>query len=186
MERRYFFSKLGIGAVIASSLAMTKSASAKISTGRIDRRLKKLGIILPEAPKAKAIYTPFRISGNLVYIAGQGPIPSPQHPAFGRVGADITTEQGYYAARTTGLNILALLKKACGGNLDRVVHCVQIQGVVRCSDDYADSPKVINGASALFQDVFGDDGLAARAATGTNALPANIICEILSVWEIKI
>ncbi len=181
MKRRSFFSVIGIGTFLASSMGVARSASA----GKIDQRLTELGITLPEAPGPMAAYTPFRISGNLVYIAGQGPIHSAEHPGFGRVGDDLTTAQGYQAARSTGLNILAQLKKACGGDLDRVVQAVQIQGVVRCTDDYKDSPKVINGASELFRDIFGDSGLAARAALGTNALPSDIAVEILSTWEIR-
>ncbi len=182
MKRRHFFGALGLGALMASSLGQAKNLTGG---GKIARRLKELGITLPEPQGAKAVYTPFRISGNLVYIAGQGPIDMPGHPALGRVGKDLSTEQGYYAARTTGLNILAQLDNACGGNLDRVVQCVQIQGVVRCTDEYKDSPKVIDGASELFRDVFGEAGLAARAAMGTNALPVGIACEILTIWEIK-
>ncbi len=187
MKRRSFFGAFGLGAFglgasLASSISLVKAAPK----GKIDQRLEELGIILPKAPGPKAAYTPFRISGNIVYIAGQGPIHTVAHPGLGRVGKDLTTEQGYQAARTTGFNILAQLKEACGGDLDRVVQCLQIQGVVKCTDDYKDSPKVINGASELFKDVFGDSGLAARAALGTNALPADIACEILSIWEIRI
>ena len=182
MKRRSFFSVMGIGAFLAAATGTVRAASM----GKIDKRLAELGISLPPAPGPKAAYTPYRISGNLVYIAGQGPIDSPENPAFGRVGKDLTTAQGYQAARSTGLNILAQLKKACDGDLDRVVQCVQIQGIVKCTDDYTDSPKVINGASELFRDVFGERGLAARAAIGTNSLPANIACEIMSTWEIKI
>lgn len=182
MKRRHFFGAVGFGAFLASSLSLVKAAPK----GKIDQRLEELGIILPKAPGAMAAYTPFRVSGNIVYIAGQGPLHSAEHPGLGRVGKDLTTEQGYQAARTTGLNILAQLKAACDGDLDRVVQCLQIQGVVKCTDDYKDSPKVINGASELFRDIFGERGLAARAALGTNALPADIACEILSIWEIKI
>ncbi|MCF8475267.1 MAG: RidA family protein [Emcibacter sp.] len=189
MKRRSFFSTIGLGAFLASTIGISKSSvaySTHSETGNIDRRLIELGIMLPDAPNPIAVYTTFRIVGNLVYIAGQGPLESDSHKTSGVVGKDLTTEQGYQAARLTGLNILAILKKACNGNLDRVVQAVQIQGVVQCSDDYHDSPFVINGASELFRDVFGDRGLAARAALGTNALPGNIACEILSIWEIRI
>ncbi len=190
MKRRHFFSTMGIGGILASSMAFAPSAKAnsrvtKNGGGRIDRRLKELGIILPQPTKAVAVYAPYRIVGNLAYIAGQGPIDSPEHPAFGRVGHDLSIQQGYQAARTTGLNILAQLKAACDGDLDRVVQCVQINGYVKCTDDFTDSPKVINGASELFRDVFGESGLAARAAMGINALPFDIACEIISVWEIS-
>lgn len=190
MKRRHFFSTIGIGGLLASSMGFAPSANAggtlkKKSAGRIDRRLKELGIILPQATKPVAVYAPYRIVGNLAYIAGQGPIDSPEHPAFGRLGHDLSIQQGYHAARTTGFNILAQLKAACGGDLDRVVQCVQINGYVKCTDDFTDSPKVINGASELFRDVFGESGLAARAAMGINALPFDIACEIISVWEIS-
>ena len=189
MRRRRFFGLLGLGAVISSSFGGATSTLAasghKTSAGKIDQRLKDLGITLPDAPAPMAAYTPYRIVGNLVYIAGQGPIHSKDHPGLGRVGDNLTTAQGYQAARTTGLNILAQLKKACGGDLDRVVQAVQIQGVVKCTDDYTDSPKVINGASEMFRDIFGENGLAARAALGTNSLPADIAVEILSIWEIR-
>jgi len=196
MKRRHFFSTIGIGGLLASSMSFAPSANAssnlkansnpkKNSAGRIDRRLKELGIILPQATKPVAVYAPYRIVGNLAYIAGQGPIDSPEHPAFGRLGHDLSIQQGYHAARTTGFNILAQLKAACGGDLDRVVQCVQINGYVKCTDDFTDSPKVINGASELFRDIFGESGLAARAAMGINALPFDIACEIVSVWEIS-
>lgn len=174
---------MGLGALLASTVGLVKTSQA--ATGQTEARLKELGIVLPEAPGPMAAYTPFRIVGNLVYIAGQGPIHSDAHPGYGTVGRDLTTEQGYQAARTTGYNILAQLKKACGGDLDRVVQAVQIQGTVRCTDEYRDTPKVINGASELFRDVFGERGLAARAAMGTNALPSNIAVEILSIFEIR-
>jgi len=193
LKRRSFFNALGMGALLASSMGFARTAGAKTAdgnttgtgTGKIEARLKELGVTLPEAPGPMAAYVTYRITGNLVYIAGQGPIHSAETPGIGVVGRDLTTEQGYQAARTTGYNILAQLKKACGGDLDRVVQAVQIQGTVRCTDEYRDSPKVINGASELFQQVFGDRGLAARAAMGTNALPANIAVEILTVFEIR-
>jgi len=189
MKRRKFFNVIGLGAFLATSLGITKTVAAATPdtvSGKIDRRLKELGISLPDAPNPMAAYTSFRISGNHLYIAGQGPIHTAENPGLGRVGDSLTTEQGYHAARTTGLNILAQLKKACHGDLDRVVQCLQIQGVVKCTDDYKDSPKVINGASELFRDVFGEKGLGARAALGTNALPMDIACEIISIWEIRL
>jgi len=186
MKRRSFFSAIGLSALVASTASLTRAASPQESKkGKIDQRITALGLTLPVAPDPVAAYKTFRISGNQVFIAGQGPIHSPDHPGFGRVGHDLTTEQGYHAARTTGLNILAQLKKACNGDLDRVVQCLQIQGLVQCTEDYKDTPKVINGASELFRDVFGDSGLAARAAIGTTALPSGIACEILSIWEIR-
>lgn len=186
MKRRSFFSALGASAFLAGSFGLARSAKAETSSGQAEKRLKELAIILPRAPKAIAAYVPFRIVGNMLYVAGQGPIDSREHPAFGKVGKDLTEEQGYQAARTTAYNILAQVKKACDGDLDRVVQCVQIQGMVNCVDGFENSPRVINGASELLRDVFGERGLAARAAIGTNSLPMNIACEVLSIFEIKV
>ena len=101
------------------------------------------------------------------------------------VGAERTLEDSYQAARLTGLSILSVLKEACQGDLDRVVQTVQIHGLVNCIDGFTDSPKVINGTSELLLDVFGDAGLAARAAVGTNSLPGNMTCEVVSSFEIR-
>lgn len=189
MKRRHFFGAVGLGSLLASTLSFTRSSAAEGSSskshGIIDKRLKELGITLPKAEGPKAAYVPYRQVGNLLYIAGQGPIHSPEHPGLGRIGKDLTTQQGYQAARTTGLNILAQVKKACGGDLDRVVQCVQVHGIVQCTDDFEESPQVINGTTELFRDIFGEKGLGARAAVGTNALPFNIACEVMSIFEIR-
>jgi len=190
MERRSFFRNLGISTLLAGSFGLSRTAQAspsKAYAGKnlAEKRLKELGITLPEAPKAMAAYVPFRIVGNMLYVAGQGPIHSEAHPGIGKVGLDLNDEQAYQAARTTAYNILAQVKKACDGDLDRVVQCVQIQGIVNCVDGYKNSPRVINGASELLRDVFGERGLGARAAIGTNSLPMNIACEVLSIFEIR-
>ncbi len=187
MKRRHFFGKVGITALLAATAKIPDSLALGNGRGKskIDQKLGKMGIELPNAPAPLAAYSPFRKVGNLVYVAGQGPIDSPDHQVRGRVGKDMTIEQGYYAARTTAYNILAQLKKACDGNLDRVVQCVQLHGIVQCTDDFKDSPKVINGTTELFRELWGDAGLPARAAVGTNALPGNISVEVLSVFEIR-
>lgn len=146
--------------------------------GKVDAKLAELGIVLPEATTPIAAYTPIRIVGNMVYIAGQGP--SDQ----GVVGRDYTMEQGYGFARDAGISVLSQLRKACDGDLDRVVQCVQLQGLVRCTDDFTEQHLVVNGCSELFRDVFGDAGLAARAAVGTNALPVGFVCEVIATFEI--
>ncbi|WP_339864027.1 RidA family protein [Paremcibacter congregatus] len=187
MHRRKFFGLVGLSGLLASTFSGSAAAGSDPASthGTIDNRLKDLGITLPEAQGPKAAYVTYRKVGNLVYIAGQGPIDSPEHPGLGRVGKDLTVAQGYQAARSTGLNVLAQLKKACDGNLDRVVQCVQVHGIVQCTDDFQESPQVINGATELFRDIFGETGLGARAAVGTNALPFNIACEIMSIFEIR-
>jgi len=119
----------------------------------------------------------------MVYIAGQVPS-GPNGLIKGKLGDDMTTEQGYLAARYCGINILAQLKSACGGDLDQVVRCIQIQGLVNSSDDYTEQHLVINGTSELFRDIWGEPGLAARAAIGTNSLPLGISCEVIATFEV--
>lgn len=180
MERRSFFAAAGITALGASLL--TSKASAQ-SAGKIDAKLAELGVEVKAAEAPVAAYVGWRKVGNMVYIAGQVPA-GPDGLILGKLGDTMTTEQGYQAARYCGINLLGQLKSACGGDLDRVVQCVQIQGLVNSADDYTEQHLVVNGTSELFRDIWGDPGLAARAAVGTNSLPLGIACEVLAVFEI--
>ncbi|MDZ7644630.1 MAG: RidA family protein [Woeseiaceae bacterium] len=180
MNRRLFFETLGTASVALGLAGRTSAASHAV-----EDRLRALGLELPEPPAAAAVYVPFRVSGRQVFIAGQIPPEDAATPTFGKLGRDLTVEQGYNAARLTALRILAQLKAACGGDLDRVVQCVQLRGSVNCTDDFTEQPAVINGASELLRDLFGDAGLAARAALGANSLPLNAAVEIESVFEIR-
>lgn len=182
MNRRSFFELAGAAAVAAG---LSRSAKAQQSHG-VEAKLEAMGLTLPEAPRPVAVYVPYRITGNQVFVAGNIPPADLETPTFGKVGRDISTEEAYIAAKHVGLRILAQLKAACDGDLDRVVKCLQIRGFVNCTDDFADQPSVINGASELFRDVFGDAGLAARAALGTNSLPRNAAVEIESLFEIRV
>ena len=146
--------------------------------GKVDAKLAELGIDIPEAAVPIAAYTPIRKVGNMVYIAGQGPQMS------GTVGIEYTMEDGKDAAREAAISVLSQLRKACDGDLDRVKQCVQLQGIVRCTDNFTEQHLVVNGASELLRDVFGDAGLAARAAVGTNALPVGFVCEVIASFEI--
>ena len=159
-------------------LAVVHAGQARGAFQLVDAKLAELGIELPEAATPIAAYTPIRKVGNMVYIAGQGP--SNQ----GVVGSDYSTEQGYGFARDAGINVLSQLRKACDGDLDRVVQCVQLQGIVRSTDDFTEQHLVINGCSELFRDIFGEPGLAARAAIGTNALPVGFVCEVIATFEV--
>ncbi len=181
MNRRSFFEMMGVASV---ALGLTKSASAQSGSGA-EARLKELGINLPEPAGPVAVYVPYRVSGNQVFIAGNIPPQDLDLPTAGKLGAELTVEQGYQAARLAGLRVLAQLRVACGGDLDRVVKALQIRGFVNCTADFTRQSSVVNGASDLFREVFGDAGLAARAALGANALPLNAAVEIESVWEIK-
>jgi enamine deaminase RidA (YjgF/YER057c/UK114 family) len=181
MNRRTFFEMLGVASV---ALGLTKTAAAQSDSGA-EARLKELGLTLPKPAGPAAVYVPYRISGKQVFIAGNIPPLDVDVPTAGKVGADLTPEQGYAAARLAGLRVLAQLKVACGGDLDRVVKALQIRGFVNCTPDFTGQSGVVNGASDLFREVFGDAGLAARAALGANALPGNAAVEIESIWEIK-
>ena len=139
--------------------------------GMIETRLAELGIELPEPPAPAANYVPFTISGSTVYIAGQVPFVDGQIRHRGRVGETFSVEEGKAIARICGLNVIGQLRAACGGDLDRVVRCLRLGGFVACADGFGEQPEVMNGASDLMVEVFGDAGRHARSAVGTNALP---------------
>jgi enamine deaminase RidA (YjgF/YER057c/UK114 family) len=152
--------------------------------GEIDARLAELGIELPEAPAAAANYVPWVVTGDLVFIAGQVPFVGGELKYVGRVGADMSEEEAIEAARVCALNIIAQVKAACGGDLDRVVRCVKLGGFVNSADDFTRQPWVINGASDLIAEIFGDKGKHARFAVGSNALPLGVSVEIDAVFQI--
>ncbi len=152
--------------------------------GEIEARLNELGIELPEAPGAAANYVPYVVTGNLVFVAGQVPLVDGELKYLGQVGKDIELEEAQAAARVCGLNIIAQIKAACDGDLDRVVRCVKLGGFVNSSDGFDRQPWVINGASDLIAEVFGDKGRHARFAVGANALPLGVSVEIDAVFEI--
>jgi len=150
---------------------------------RIDDRLNKLGIALPEPVAPVANYVPFVISGNMVFISGQVSI-GPDGLIKGKLGADMDVEAGVAAAKACGVNLLAQLRLACGGDLDKVKRVVKLGGFVNCTPDFTDQPKVINGASDLMVDVLGDAGRHARAAVGAPSLPLGAAVEVDGVFEI--
>ncbi len=153
-------------------------------TGRIDARLLELGIELPDAPAPVASYVPFVITGPLVFISGQVTVWNGELKFIGRLGDDVSLEQGRQAARICGLNLIAQVRAACGGDLDRVKRCVKLTVYVNSSPDFTDQPKVANGASDLMAEVFGDPGRHARAAIGVNTLPMGCAVEAEAVFEI--
>jgi enamine deaminase RidA (YjgF/YER057c/UK114 family) len=163
----------------------SSSGTSAAAGSSAEQKLRDLGLTLPDPATPIAVYVPFRIVGSQVFIAGQIPPLDADIPTTGKVGGELSVEQGYAAARLAGLKVLAQLRVACNGDLDRVVQALQIRGFVNCSADFDDQPSVINGASELFRDVFGNAGLAARAALGTNALPRNAAVEIESIFEIR-
>jgi enamine deaminase RidA (YjgF/YER057c/UK114 family) len=144
---------------------------------QIENRLKDMGIELPPAVTPVANYVPAVHSGNLVFLSGHGPFDESGKLITGKVGADLTAEQGYQAARRIAIGLLGSLKTVIG-DLDKVKQIVKLLGLVNCTPDFGDQPKVINGASDFLVEVFGAKGKHARSAIGTNALPMNIAVEI--------
>ncbi len=152
--------------------------------GRIEARLKQLGIELPQPAAPVANYVPFAKSGNLVFIAGQICQWNGERRFVGKLGARIGIAEGQQAARLCALNILSHLRVAAGGDLDRVQRCLRLGGFVACTPEFTDMPQVINGASDLMVEVFGDRGRHARAAVGTNALPGGVAVEVEATFEL--
>mgnify|MGYP001392652796 CR=1 FL=1 len=152
--------------------------------GRIESRLQNLGITLPDAPVPSANYLPFRRSGNQVFIAGQVSITSEQS-ATGKVGVDLSVDDGYAAARLCGLNILAQLRAAVGEDIDRA-RAIKLGGFVNAPADFNSPPGVINGASDLLVEIFGDEaGKHARFAVAVASLPGGAAVEVDAIFEIE-
>jgi enamine deaminase RidA (YjgF/YER057c/UK114 family) len=149
-----------------------------------EARLKELGIVLPALAKPVANYVPYRIAGNVLYLSGQGPRDEKGNHLSGKLGAEISIEEGYRRARLVGLGLLAATRDALG-SLDRVDYIVKLLGMVNATPDFNDPPKVINGCSDLFVDVFGEAGRHARSAVGHVTLPNQISVEIEAIVAIK-
>ncbi len=152
--------------------------------GKIDARLKELGIELPTPPAPVASYVPYVVSGSLVFISGQVTMGPKGLEYVGKVGGDVSLDDGKAAARLCAINVIAQLKAACSGDLDRVKRCVKVGVFVNAVADYTQHPEVANGASDLFMAVFGDAGKHARAAVGAGSLPRGVACEVEAVFEI--
>ena len=149
-----------------------------------EKRVQELHLTLPPAPKPVAVYKTAVKFGTLLFVSGHGPLKADKTQITGRVGKDLTLEQGKEAARQVGLAILATVKDQLG-SLDKVKRLIKTFGMVNCTDDFLDQPKVINGFSELMKDVFGDAGVGARSAVGHNVLPGNIAVEIECIFEVE-
>ena len=143
-----------------------------------EQKLKELGISLPQVPPASANFVKWRKTGNLIFLAGDG------SELKGKLGKDLSIEEGYKAARQTGIDILATLKAATG-DLSRIKQFIKVRGMVNSTPDFYDQPKVINGFSDLMVEVFGEKGKHARAAVGHCSLPSNIAVEIEVIVELE-
>lgn len=151
----------------------------------VEARIDSLGITLvaPTIPPGVRLVTAVR-TGNLVYLSGNGPLPAGDRPGYyGKVGKDITLDEGYAAARSTGISLLKVLQDEIG-DLNKVVRVVKVFGMVNAEPGFTDHPKVINGFSDLMIDVFGDRGHHARSAVGMASLPWNIACEVEMIVEV--
>ena len=150
-----------------------------------EKRVQELHLTLPPAPKPVAVYKTAVKLGNLLFVSGHGPLKADKTMITGRLGKDMTVEQGQAAAKQVGLAILATIKDTLG-SLNKVKRLLKTYGMVDCTDDCLDRPKVINGFSKLMRDVFGGDaGVGARSAVGHNSLPGNIAVEIECIFEVE-
>ena len=149
-----------------------------------EARLKELGLVLPTLPKPAANYLPYRLAGNILYLAGQGPRDEKGAALTGKLGADVSIDEGYRRARLVGLGLLAAMRDALG-SLDRVEYIVKLLGMVNAVPNFNESPKVINGCSDLFVEVFGEAGRHARSAVGNAMLPNQISVEIEGIVAVK-
>ena len=151
----------------------------------IEARLKELGITLPPPGAPGGNYVPFVIVGNLAFMAGQVARESGKMKFVGKVGRDLSVEAGAQAARLCAVNLLAQLKAACGGDLERVERCVRLGGFVNSPPDFFEHPRVVNGASDLMVEVFGERGQHARPAVGVSALPLDSAVEVEGIFQLK-
>jgi enamine deaminase RidA (YjgF/YER057c/UK114 family) len=149
-----------------------------------EARLAELKLELPPAPKPVATYVTAVRHGDLLYVSGHGPLRSDGSMQVGKLGADLDVPAGQAAARQTGLAILATVRSHLG-SLDKVVRLIKVLGMVNCTPDFGEQPKVINGFSDLMVDVFGEPGKAARSAVGMGALPGGIAVEIEAIFQVK-
>ena len=149
------------------------------------KKIDELKIKLPEAKPPVGSYVARKISGNLLFISGQISITESGDLIKGKVGKELSTQDGYEAAKRCGLSIVAQAKVACNGDLSKIKSCVKLTGFVNSTEDFTDQPKVINGASDLIAAIFGDFGMHTRAAVSTNSLPLGVSVEVDAIFELN-
>ena len=150
-----------------------------------EENLKKLNLQLPKAPNPVGAYVAYKKTGNLIFISGQVSFGNDGNLIKGKVGSDLTLEQGQDAAKACAINILSQIRAACNNDLNKVKSCIKITGFVNSKDDFIDQPKVINGASELISKVFMENGKHARAAISVNSLPLGAAVEIEAIFEVN-
>ena len=152
---------------------------------KIEEKIKDLKLILPEAKAPVGSYVATKIVGNLLYISGQISINEKGELIKGKIGKELSTNDGYEAAKRCGLGIIAQAKRACNGDLSNIKSCIKLTGYVNSTEDFTEQPKVINGASDLIVLLFGDTGMHTRAAVGTNSLPLGVSVEVDAIFELN-
>ena len=152
----------------------------------IDERIKELNIALPDPKEPVGAYVAYKVVGNLLFISGQISIDQNGTLIKGKLGEDLTTAEGYNAAKRCALSIISHLKSACDNNSIKIKSCIKLTGYVNSSDNFIEQPKVINGASELISKVFGKDGMHARAAVSVNSLPLGVAVEVDAIFEISL
>ena len=174
-----------LATISCNSPIQKEKIAENLYTYNVEEKIKELGITLTEQKMPKGLKIEFAVqSGNLVYLSGNGPILSNGEKIQGKVGTNLTIEEGYEAARQTGINLLSVLKSHIG-DLNKVEKIVKVLGMVNAESDFEDHPKVINGFSDLMVEVFGERGKHARSAVGMSSLPWNLACEIEMIVQIK-
>jgi len=150
-----------------------------------EENIKNLGLNIPDLPKALANYVPYKIVDKTMYISGQAPVQNGELIYKGKVGSDIAVEDGIEAAKLCVINIIAAVNTGLKGDWDKLDSFVKLTGYVNCQDNFTDQPKIINGASDMLVDIFGDQGRHTRVAVGSNALPLGIAVEIDAIVQLK-
>tara|TARA_B100000524_G_C23566091_1_gene340106 strand:- start:39 stop:500 length:462 start_codon:yes stop_codon:yes gene_type:complete len=150
-----------------------------------EENIKKLKIDLPDAKAPVGSYVATKIVGKLLYISGQISINENGELIKGKIGQELTTEEGYNAAKRCGLSIISQVKKACDNDLSKIKSCIKLTGFVNSTDNFIEQPKVINGASDIIASIFGDAGIHTRAAVSTNSLPLGVSVEVDAIFELN-
>ena len=150
----------------------------------VEEKIKSLKINLPDPKSPVGSYSASKIVGNLLYISGQISTNLDGDLIKGKIGKDLNVQEGYEAAKMCGLAIISQVKKACNDDLSKVKSCVKVTGYVNSTDSFTDQPKVINGASEIIANIFGDKGLHTRAAISSNSLPLGVAVEVDAIFEI--
>ena len=194
LRRRFLGKSLCVATGFVGGALLTSHYRSWLPGGRMalagdtttpEQRLRQLGIVLPPAPKPVAVYVPTVQTGNLLFASGHGPVGPDGKLVIGRVGSDLTLQQGYQAARLTPLAMLSSMRGALG-SLDKVARLVKVTGMVNCPPSFTQQPEVINGFSELMVQVFGEiHGKGARSAVGMGSLPRNIPGAIEAIFETR-